>query len=480
MTAFWPVALVALEFALKLCFITYILLRRPARPTSNLAWILVILVIPLAGVIAYVLVGEARLGRRRTRRHGETSRHLRRTAAHTPAGAALRRPELPPQYQPIATLAETVGDNPPVAGNSLQLIGDTELFIETIVMDIRGAQHHCHLLFYIFMDDASGRRVAEALMETARRGVACRLLVDAVGSSAFTGSTLRDELADAGVEVVEALPVNALRLLLARIDIRNHRKIAVIDGNIGYMGSQNIADATFALKPRFAPWVDAVVRVRGPVTRQLQMIFAEDWYLDTDEMLDDVLVADPPAVPDGVPTQVMGTGPNAFNQALRHLILTAFHNAHEELILTTPYFVPDEATGIALATAARRGVKTTLIVPEHSDSPIVAAAGRSHYAPLLEAGVRVFQYRKGLLHSKTLTLDRSFALIGSANLDRRSFELNFEVNMAVYDSDFASQLRFLQTSYLADSRPIAPVEWNARPWVVRLWENAAGTLSPLL
>jgi cardiolipin synthase len=176
----------------------------------------------------------------------------------------------------------------------------------------------------------------------------------------------------------------------------------------------------------------------------------------------------------------MATGPNSYNEALRQLNLTAFHTAREELILTTPYFVPDEATAMALRTAARRGVETTMIFPARNDSPFVAAASRSHYEPLLEAGVRIYEYEKGLLHAKTLTLDRSLALITTANLDRRSFELNFEVSMLVFDSDFASELRFLQTSYLSDARPVDLATWQRRPWPAKLWQNAAGTLGPLL
>jgi cardiolipin synthase len=206
----------------------------------------------------------------------------------------------------------------------------------------------------------------------------------------------------------------------------------------------------------------------------------QDWYLDTDESLDEVLEIMPPAEEGGVATQVMGTGPNSYNEALRQLHLSAFHLAEEELILTTPYFVPDEATLIALRTAARRGVETTLIVPARNDSPLVAAASRSLYQPLLEAGVRIFEYEKGLLHAKTFTVDRNLALISTANLDRRSFELNFEASMMVYDSDFASELRFLQTSYLSDSRRVEPGRWRRRPWPRRLWQNAAGMLGPLL
>jgi len=476
----WPIILVVGEFLIQLVLIGFILLRRRPHSASTLAWIVIILVLPLLGIVGYLLVGEIRLGQRRIKRHRAILGQLGRLRTLRRDAAEVLQPDVPAPFRPLATLAEAVGNNSVVGGNGFQLISNTDLFIESLVEDIDAAEHHCHLLFYIFLNDFSGRRTAAALMRAAARGVSCRLLVDAVGSRTFLRSDLRREMEEAGVRVVEALHANPLRMLFARLDLRNHRKIAIIDGVIGYLGSHNIADAQFAIKPRYAPWIDAQVRVEGPVTRDLQRLFIEDWYMDTDESLDEVMSIEPPAVPKGVAMQIMATGPNSYNEALRQLNLTAFHTAREELILTTPYFVPDEATAMALRTAARRGVETTMIFPARNDSPLVAAASRSHYEPLLEAGVRIYEYEKGLLHAKTLTLDRSLALITTANLDRRSFELNFEVSMLVFDSDFASELRFLQTSYLSDSRPVDLATWRRRPWPAKLWQNAAGTLAPLL
>jgi len=475
----WPVAVVAAEFLAKLVLITFILLRRPARAT-NLAWVVVIMLVPLFGMVAYLLVGETRLSRRRIRRHAEILEHLHQPLSLESARSPAAHPVLDEAQRPIATLAESVGANRPLGGNELLLLGEKESLVNTLVADIDAATRYCHILSYIYLDDSTGCRVGEALMAAAQRGLACRLLVDAVGSSRFARSPLRRRMEEAGVKVVEALPATAVRMLFARLDLRNHRKIAVIDGAIGYMGSQNIADAAFALKPRFAPWVDASVRVSGPATHDLALLFAEDWYLDTKETLDPVPISECPPHPDGVVTQIMGTGPNSFNEALRQLIVSAVHTAREEIIITTPYLVPDDATATALRTAARRGVETTLVVPARNDSPFVAAASRSFYGLLLNAGVRIMEYQRGLLHAKTLTFDRDLALISSANLDRRSFELNFEVSMLVYDTDFASELRFLQTSYIEDSRAVEPLRWGRRPWPVRLCQNAAGMLGPIL
>jgi cardiolipin synthase len=176
----------------------------------------------------------------------------------------------------------------------------------------------------------------------------------------------------------------------------------------------------------------------------------------------------------------MGTGPDAYNEALRQITQTSLHAAREELIITTPYFVPDEATATALYTTARRGVDTMLVVPARNDSPLVAAASRSFYEPLLDAGVQIHEYQHGLLHAKTITLDRRLALVTTANFDRRSFELNFEVSLVVYDSDFASELRLLQKSYIDGSQTVSETKWRRRGWPKRLWQNTAGMLGPLL
>jgi cardiolipin synthase A/B len=478
--AVWPALPLALEFLLRLVLIGVILVRRRPNPPVTLAWIIVILAFPIIGFIAYLLVGEPRLGRSRIRRHAEIVERIESSAVMPASLGKAMRPGLPTRYRQIAALAEAVSRNPPMGGNALELLSDADLFIDRLVEDIDAAREHCHLLFYIYLSDASGRRVGESLIRAAERGVASRVLVDSVGSKDFLHSPLRDDMEQRGVRVVEAMPASVFRMAFSRVDLRNHRKIAVFDGRIGYTGSQNIASAAFAPKASYAPWVDVSVRMEGPAVRDLQMLFVEDWYLDTNESLEGLLAADSLVFADGVPVQIMGTGPNAYNVALRQLTQSAFHIASEELIVTTPYFVPDESTTVALCTAGRRGVDTQLVVPAHNDSPAVRIASRSYYEVLLDSGVKLYEFNGGLLHAKTITVDRDLAVVSTANLDRRSFELNFEVSMVVYDSDFASQLRFLQKSYINESTQVDPHAWGARGWPTKLWQNAVGVLSPLL
>lgn len=479
-TSAWPAIPLLVEFGLKLVFIGVILSRRRPNPPVTLTWIVIILVLPVIGFITYLLIGEVRLGTRRIRQHGEIVQRIESAARPSLTVQRSIRPEIPVQYEPIASLGEAVSQYPVIGGNEIELLSDTDVFMQRLIEDIDAAEKHCHLLYYIYLTDHSGMRVAEALMRAAGRGVDCRLLVDGVGSKHFLRSALCRTMRKKNIRVVEALPASVFRMLFSRVDHRNHRKLAVIDGKIGYTGSQNIADAAFAPKAKYAPWFDTSVRITGPIVYDLQMTFIEDWYLDTDESLEDLLSIEPLLASHGMPAQVLGTGPGAYNEAMHQLTQSALHVARRELILTTPYFVPDEATMSALCTAARRGVETTLVVPARNDSVLVRIASRSYYEALLEAGVRLYEFHGGLLHAKTMTIDRNLALVSTANIDRRSFELNFEISLIVYDTDFASQLRFLQRSYVDRSTRLHLYQWRNRGLGTRLWQNAIGILSPLL
>lgn len=480
MTGWLAAILLLTEIAFRLAVLGVILLRRRLDPNVRLAWVMLVVLLPLIGPMLYLIFGEVRLGSDRAKRHRSAVERSHNQMAELPIPTADSAPTIPDPFRQIASLAESVGGDAPFGGHALQLFGDPARMTRAIIDDIDRATAHCHILTYIYLCDKTGCAIAEALMRAEGRGVECRVLVDAVGSAGFLKSDLPGRMRAAGVQVVAALPVSAPRALLSRIDLRNHRKIVVVDGEIGYTGSRNIADANFAPKRRFAPWVDALVRIEGPVVRDLQMIFVEDWFVDTDEWLEDFLTHHPTCQKDGMTAQVIATGPNAYNFAMRQVNQAAIHIAREELILTTPYFVPDEATVSALMTAARRGVTTELVLPARNDSRLVAAASRSYYDQLLESGVIIHEYCHGLLHAKTLTVDRALAVVTSANMDKRSFFLNFECSLMVYDDDFAGQLRFLQKEYISQASAVDPARWARRRWPRRLWHNAAGMLGPLL
>jgi len=473
----WPVIFTSLVLV-SWTVVLRVLLRGARRPANTLAWLLVLVFLPVLGVVLWFLMEETVLGDRRRRRRSLLTRRLdEETASARPRRHAVA--DLP-EYADAIALASAVGGTPPRPGNALRLMGDTDEVLEALVADIDAASAHCHLLFYIWLDDEAGRLVGAALERAAARGVACRVLLDDVGSRPFLASSTCAQMRSAGVRVVRALPASLLRVLVSRVDLRNHRKVVVIDGLVGYTGSQNIASASFASKRAYGPWVDCMLRIEGPAVHDLQEIFLRDWYPETEEAPLDAVAVAPPEAPDGVAVQVLATGPGHDNEALEQLALASFHRASEELVLTTPYFVPGQADVASLCTAARRGVRVVIVLPARCDSRLVGAVSRSHFPALLDAGVEVHEFQEGLLHSKTLTIDRRLALVTTANFDQRSFDLNYEVSTLVYDDDFASQLRFLQMSYVERSRRVDERRVADRGVLARLWENTAGVFSPLL
>jgi cardiolipin synthase len=267
---------------------------------------------------------------------------------------------------------------------------------------------------------------------------------------------------------------------MGRMDLRNHRKIVVIDDAVTYCGSQNCADPEFLVKPKYAPWVDAVIRFEGPIARQNQHVFIGDWMTYVDEDILDNLSQPIRASRPGFTAQVIATGPTIPYSAMPETFETLMFAASNELVITTPYYVPDDAMQGALCTAARRGVETTLIVPARNDSWIVSAASRSFYAGLLEAGVRIYEFEGGLLHTKSLTLDGEVTLIGSANMDRRSTDLNCENNILFHDAELTAEIRRRQDDYLASSHEVTAEMVAAWSIVRRLWYNTVGMLGPLL
>ena len=459
-----------------------IIIQRRRLPSATLAWLVVVAFVPLIGAILYFLIGENRLGRKRSRRHERVTEQVRFTENLRGRYQEILHPTLHQDYRLIADLADSVGAGGVLGGNHLTILSQTDQMIENLVSDIDAAQHHCHLLYYIFNDDSAGEAVAGALIRASQRNVACRLLVDAVGSKDFLRGEQRGKLQQAGVNVEAALPVNPIRAAVARLDLRNHRKLTVIDGRVAYVGSHNVSEPIYPRKARCGAWVDATVRLTGPGVYLLQDVFLQDWYFTTGELPtgQDVLPIDQDLSEASIPLQVLPSGPESPESPLHDVILQAIRIARQQVVMTTPYFVPDDAILAAMRSAAMRGVEVLLIVPEYSDHILAQAAGRSHYGYLMDVGVQVHEFTAGLLHAKTLTVDRDFALIGSANLDVRSFTLDFELALLVYDTDFASQLRFLQSSYLEESTRLTKEEWRRRGKLRAFGDNVAKLLTPLL
>ncbi|CAH0134726.1 cardiolipin synthase [Roseomonas sp. CECT 9278] len=466
--------LVALHLLAQAAVIIRVLLRPHRNPASRLSWVVVVLAVPVAGMIGYLLLGETNIGRRRALR-------MQRVRAELPDPPAAPV-AIAPRHAPLFRVGQSIGGYAPTGGNRATLAADSNAAIDALVADIDAATDHVHLLFYIWLPDGNGTRVAQALMRAAGRGVACRALVDDIGSKLLIRSALWTAMGAAGVRLARALPVGnpLLRALHGRVDLRNHRKIAVIDDAITWCGSQNCADPEFRIKPRYAPWVDVLLRFEGPVARQNQHLFASDWMAWSTENLAALLARPMPPPGEGFAAQVVASGPTTRHSGMPELFQSLIYAAERELVITTPYYVPDDPLQAALCAAANRGVATTLVLPARNDNWAVGAASRSCYAELLEAGVAIHEFEGGLLHAKTLTLDGEVALVGSANMDRRSFDLNYENTILLADAAATAAIRARQYDFLARSRRVSAAEVAAWPWTRRLWNNAVAVLGPVL
>jgi len=463
------------HFALFVAVALRVLSRPQLNTSTRTAWMFVLLSLPFLGIVAYLLVGEVYF------RQGRRSRIDWASKAVQPYIAASGEPRDPEQWGPSSAFATSVNGFGVCLGNRAELLESPEGARRRMIEDMDAATDSINVLYYIWLDDNTGRAVASALIRAAKRGVTCRVIVDALGSRTFTRSQTWKELQAAGVKTAIALSLkNPFRAMMERrLDLRNHRKITVIDGRICHAGSQNCADPEFLPKRKYAPWVDIMVRLEGPVARQMNLLFAENWLLYHDEN-PALFAAETPVFPDGIPAQVVGTGPTTGRLAAAQLFSRLIFEAQQELIIVTPYFVPGEVVCAALLGAAFSGVNVTLIVPRRNDSQFVSRASRSYYPLLIEAGVTIAEYNGGLLHSKILTIDGRKTFMGSSNMDIRSFDLNFENDVLLHDPKVTQEIRARQLSYLEQSTLVDPEAVRRWPVYKRVWLNLFATMGPLL
>jgi cardiolipin synthase len=471
------------DLVIRTCLSARVIMRRLPVGVS-LAWLAIILIFPFFGAALYLLVGEYRLGPGRARRVlAYRASRGRDPAAGTAAPAhALGLPSH--EAMALARLAESMLGAVPLAGNRLQLLENAYAAFPVLIADIDNATRSCFLEFYIWSVGGLADELGAALVRAAQRGVDCRVLVDALGSGAFLKSRQCRELRQGRVRVEAALRFGLLRLVIVRPDLRMHRKIGIIDNKLAYTGSMNVADPRlFKQKAGVGQWVDALARLEGPVVAALAEVFREDWFLETEELVELAApgdAGDAPLNPGTAAIQVMPTGPGDQVEAIEQVVLMAIYAARQEIVLTTPYFIPSESLLTALLSAAGRGVKVTLIVPAKIDSRLVHFASRAFQVDLLKAGVQVALFQGGLLHTKSITVDGAFSLFGSLNLDPRSFRLDLEITMTVYDAAFTQALRGLQQFYISGSQMLDLAACQARSALERFTENTARLVGPVL
>lgn len=437
-------------------------------PAAAAGWLLLIFFIPGPGLLLYLLIGRPRFPAARQRRSRELQPFIADVAQRLEEGRDGR------DQGEIERFAQALGRLPCTGGNSIELIDDYDGFVDRLAGDIRQATQTVDILVYIFADDAVGQRLAGELAQAVRRGVRCRVMFDAIGSHRWRHGTLR-LLRQANVEVREALPVRWFRRR-DRADMRNHRKLFVIDGTIGYAGSQNL------VAKDFRPGVinrELVARVGGPVVAEMAAIFSADWSMeDKGPPLPSPVVI--PAAAGGARLQLLPSGAEYPLEGFETLLVWQIHRARQRVVLVTPYFVPDEDVIGALRSAATRGVIVDLVVSAVVDQQIVHLAQCSYFEELLAAGIRIHRYRGFLLHAKNASVDDALGVVGSSNVDLRSFQLNEEASLLLYDADAIARLRAIQESYIAASDQLRHATWRARPRRQKLLENIARIMSPLL
>lgn len=441
-------------------------------PQAKIAWILGVVGFPWIGSFLYATVGRQRLQRHVLRRRGATSATLssmdRRLVA---SGVVAWRRRGEGVAGDLVLGTQHVGAHPPVPGNRIDFHAEGDEGFAAAAEAVRGAKRHLHLLTYIFKDDRTGVGTVEALVEAARRGVEVRVLYDSFGTT--TRSSFFDPLREAGGRVAAFLPFAPFRTGL-RVNFRNHRKLLVVDGAVAFTGGRNVGDEY----ARDRTWRDLHARVEGPVVPTLQRVFAEDWHFATEEILDDASYYPAVAPAGDVPVQVVESGPDQAEPSADEMMFGAIVAARRCVDVATPYLVPSEGLQQALVSAARRGRRVRILLPEEVDHRLVRWAGDAYLPALLDAGVEV-RRRPGMIHAKAVIVDGAWATMGSTNLDLRSLRLNFELNLAFPHAPTAERLTKWFEKELAASRRLERRDLDAA-FPTRLARAAAYLLSPVL
>jgi cardiolipin synthase len=461
--------------------VAFFVVPRNRRPASATAWLILIVLLPYLGLVLYWLIGSPKLSRERLQmQRGMDLRIAAGVAAarQDPALAPLLDPEVPARYEPLVRLTSALSGMPACQGNTIELLPDYDAAIARMTEAVRAARRFVHVEFYIVAMDATSEPFLAALEDAVRRGVAVRLLADHVGSRKYPGrADLMRRLTGAGVEWHWMLPLRPFSDEWNRPDLRNHRKILVVDGELGFCGSMNMIGRTYLL-PRNRRlglyYVDLHACVTGPLVAELDAVFRTDWYSETRQLLGTPIVPSPAGAPSGAISQVLPSGSGYRDDNNLKVFVALIHAARERLVITSPYFVPDDALMTAITSAAQRGVTVTLYSSSIADQFLVYHAQRSYYEQLLAAGVHVRLIRApALLHAKHLTVDDDIAVIGSSNLDMRSLTLNLEITLLAYDRGVVSALREVEVGYHARSDPIDLRAWRARPLASQLLDNLA-------
>jgi cardiolipin synthase len=476
---FWLALLV--DFVIRVLAI--IIVPRNRKPTSATAWLLAIFLIPYIGILFFLLIGSYKLPKRRRQKQDEINRFI---IDSTEGIERVRRDHpWPPWLEGVVELNRKLGAMPLVGGNRATLNGDYQGSLDAMAAEIRTARRYVHVEFYILALDKTTAPLFDELEAAVKRGVIVRVLLDHIASLRTPSykRTLK-RLTAMGAKWQLMLPVQPFKGKYQRPDLRNHRKLLIVDGRVAFMGSQNIIDRSYDKKSnirRGLKWKELIVRLEGPIVAGLNAIFITDWYSETDELLRRETEPITDEIDDDeLDAQVVPSGPGFAGENNLRLFLALLYYAQERIVITSPYFVPDESMLMAITSAVQRGISVDLFVSEIGDQALVYHAQRSYYEALLRAGVRIWMYKAPyILHAKHFTIDDDVAVIGSSNMDMRSFQLNMEVSLMVRGRSFVEQMRKVEDGYRSDSRELTLDEWMKQPLRSTVLDNLARLTSAL-
>ena len=468
-------------YLLALLLIPKIVLDR-RESGATLAWILFIAIVPYLGAALFFIVGRGRV-RRKARRHRKTHDVFVGNMSQLNIEHPMCNFENPPENlqggaREIAQLAASVTGTPVITGNNMEVFIDANKAYDSMQEAIKSAQHHVFMQSYIYRTDSAGKRFRDLLIEKAQSGVEVKLLVDGVGGQKVSKKFVRP-LLEAGGKFGVFMPVFGFRPYW-RPNLRNHRKILVVDDRIAFAGGLNIGEEYQGRKKKYAPWRDTHLRIEGHAVGLLQEVFAEDWLFSTGEDLADNDFFSGSSVCGDELVQVVDSGPDKEHETIHAVFFTAVNEASKWVFITTPYFIPDAAMLLALKTASWRGVDVRILLPGKSDLRLVQWAGRSYYKELLQAGVRIYEHRPGMLHAKTMVVDGVWSAVGSANMDRRSFRLNFEINVLISGSKMATRMEEIFLDDIAKAHEITLDALENKGMKAKMVEAVARILSPVL
>jgi cardiolipin synthase A/B len=474
--------LLLIDFAVRIAAI--IVVPRNRRPTAGMAWLLAIFFIPFLGIVFFLLIGSPKLPKHRREKQAEIDAFIRESTIGIEH--VSDQDDWPEWFDGIVSLNRNIGAMPLVGGNAASLLGDYRGSLDSMIEAMDGATRFVHVEFYILSLDTTTAPFFDAIDAAVRRGVTVRILFDHIASMRCKGyrRTLR-RLRRSGAQWHLMLPVQPLKGRYQRPDLRNHRKLLVVDGAVGFIGSQNIIDRSYNKRTnirRGLKWKELVTRVEGPIVSGLNAIFLTDWYVETDISLARDVPApfSQPSEAEDLDCQIVPSGPGFVNENNLKLFLSLLYAAQERIIITSPYFVPDESMLYAISSATQRGIHVELFVSEIGDQALVYHAQRSYYEALLRAGVKIYMYKAPyILHAKHLTIDDDVAVIGSSNMDIRSFELNMEVSLMVRGESYVREMRAVEDGYRRDSTQLTLDAWLKQPVHATILDNLARLTSAL-